>query len=302
MSRKATWISSLSLVLLGCSPVGPMVAPDDFDTFTRTDGIVVRCQRLPAEVVNKSSQVNVKLTAAKIPQLATDLTAGVSIDPQRMFDTSVSTNDYRVIARQVCFDFASGVYSPAEYKTIREKILPALKTKSETGARIDSDVKGELIGEFNQKKRVKLTFHIFPVTPDKFEAAHVLYALAVAHDEAKLPGGHIPESLPLSCKEVPSCISSQFWDMTTNPLIISGAESSGTTVVWTVDVSNDLKALRVYWEMYQREVDDHSECAKDDAKKAPDGGIPFLKVVDRSGKTVPGGKCYMSYGDELIKL
>ena len=79
-------------------------------------------------------------------------------------------------------------------------------------------------------------------------------------------------------------------------------DDHGTTLTWTVDATNTIKALRIYWEAYQREGDEGAQCVEDKSRTAPAGGIPFLKVVDAKGTTMPGRLCYMTYGDSLIRL
>jgi hypothetical protein len=287
------------LLLWGCSgmEVGPVHS--GYDVFKRRDGITVQCDRLPPDVMNKSTKGTVDIAVSNIGQLVKG-SAGVEIDPQQWFKTSPTIADYRAVQRSLCVDYANEAFTPEQYRQIREKYLPALRNAI-PNALIESDVLKSDIIKYEDKKRVAITFRIRPITRDNQDVAHVIYMLAIAHTEDQLPAGHAPQASSRTCKEVASCIAFRLWNQSQNPLIVRG-DDVGTTLTWTVDASNTIKALRIYWEVYQREHDQGAQCVEDKSRQAPSGGIPFLKVVDEKGSTVPGRLCYMTYGDSLVKL
>ena len=277
--------------------------------FMRPDGSHISCDRPRPTVVQIAHSQRIKADVGVLKRsLSGEIADSSAIDK---IARDSSTDNFEARKYAVCETYGNGGLTPKEYGDLISRLISPTSPKAgppspplvpETEARVDSDVEPGAFIKYSDHTRVPLAIRLRAVSTNNLEAGNVIFALIVVHNEDMLPAGFQSKPSSRSCKEVPSCIGWQLWNQVENPIIVRGGDTAGSSLSWTVDVKKGAKAIHVYWETYQREADAGNKCVVDESRQGPKGGIPFLKVVDASGKTVTGAECYRSYGDKAVVM
>lgn len=188
---------------------------------------------------------------------------------------------FKVTAVVVCFLAVVAAVVTVYAITENRTVAPGpLKTENET--RFDVKFGNIKFFKIGEKIRAELVLHAIPLTKRNEEAATIFAGMIVVHNEELFEINR--DSSTLTCQETKSCLTARvFREYQDNPLIVRGGDLDPINITSVFDLPASVKLIRIYWEFYQKEANDHNLCVIDNSKQSPKEGIPFLKVVTKGG-------------------
>lgn len=130
---------------------------------------------------------------------------------------------------------------------------------------------------------MELNLKFFSTDQDINVYSTIFTGVVVAYDQAAVAS--TGSARARSCREVAGCLQSHvFSEFVSAPTVVRG---STRAAIHTVDftIPKTVRAVAVEAQFYQREATSGQTCVFDTSRPAPPDSVPFLKRIDKHGRT-----------------